>query len=81
MERGAGDVKWLKHPYNGVVRFALRDEKTMKVVANFYVEYDRDKMWVWQVKGCGNFEHQRRAQFEGCVAELLHPPWVEVELP
>ena len=36
---------------------------------------------------CGYFEDQRRVQFEGCVAELLHtdhhghPPWIEVLAP
>lgn len=35
-ERGAGDLKFLKHKTSGKIRILLRQDKTHKVVANFY---------------------------------------------
>ncbi|CAK0863581.1 unnamed protein product, partial [Prorocentrum cordatum] len=57
-ERGLGDAKLLKHKDTGKVRFLLRQEKTMKIVANHIViehdvycrlekNADSDKIWVW----------------------------------
>jgi len=59
-ERGVGDAKLLKHSENGKVRFLLRQEKTLKVVANHYVvrkdpycdlipNAGNEKIWVWTV--------------------------------
>ena len=36
-ERGLGEAKLLKHRQTGKVRFMLRQEKTLKIVANHYV--------------------------------------------
>jgi Ran-binding protein 1 len=58
-ERGTGDVKLLKNKANGRVRLLMRQEKTMKIVANHYVVSNAgafytlkpnagsDKIWVW----------------------------------
>ena len=35
-ERGAGDLKFLKHKENKKIRILLRQDKTHKVCANFY---------------------------------------------
>lgn len=35
-ERGIGDAKLLKHKESGKIRFLLRQEKTLKIVANHY---------------------------------------------
>eukprot|EP00917_Polyrhabdina_sp_WS-2016_P017987 GHVP01038886.1.p1 GENE.GHVP01038886.1~~GHVP01038886.1.p1 ORF type:complete len:219 (+),score=53.68 GHVP01038886.1:698-1354(+) len=59
-ERGLGEAKLLRHKENGKIRFLLRQEKTMKIVANHYVvKFDKycelvanvssDKIWVWTV--------------------------------
>ncbi|KAK1442831.1 ran binding protein [Babesia gibsoni] len=57
-ERGLGESKLLKHKVTGKIRFLLRQEKTLKVVANHYVleteslcklkpNIGSDKIWVW----------------------------------
>merc|ERR1719311_687574 len=57
-ERGLGESKLLKHKENGKIRFMLRQEKTLKIVANHYVvdhppycelrpNAGSDKIWVW----------------------------------
>lgn len=57
-ERGLGESKLLKHKTTGKIRFLLRQEKTLKVVANHYVletealcklkpNIGSDKIWVW----------------------------------
>ena len=40
-ERGAGDLKFLKHKENKKIRILLRQDKTHKVCANFYGKLDR----------------------------------------
>ena len=61
-ERGTGDVKLLKNKQNARVRLLMRQEKTMKIVANHYVVKDADpyyhlvpnagsdKIWVWMAQ-------------------------------
>ncbi len=61
-ERGTGDVKILLSKSNGRVRLLMRQEKTMKIVANHYVVSDAapyydlkpnagsDKIWVWMAQ-------------------------------
>lgn len=57
-EKGAGEVKLLQHSATGEVRFLMKQEKTLKVLAVFYVvEHERhcelrpnggsDKCWAW----------------------------------
>eukprot|EP00922_Rhytidocystis_sp_ex-Travisia-forbesii_P032908 GHVS01048946.1.p1 GENE.GHVS01048946.1~~GHVS01048946.1.p1 ORF type:complete len:289 (+),score=102.08 GHVS01048946.1:333-1199(+) len=57
-ERGIGEAKLLKHKNTGKIRFLLRQEKTLKVMANHYVHAKdafckltlnvaSDKIWVW----------------------------------
>jgi len=59
-ERGLGEAKLLKHKDTGKIRFLLRQEKTLKIVANHYVlqrddfcklipNVGSDKIWVWTV--------------------------------
>jgi Ran-binding protein 1 len=61
-ERGTGDVRLLMNKANGRVRLLMRQEKTMKIVANHYVVADADpyyelkpnagsdKIWVWMAQ-------------------------------
>lgn len=60
-ERGTGEAKLLKHKTTKKIRFLLRQEKTLKVVANHLVntkdEYCKlvpnvssEKIWVWTVQ-------------------------------
>jgi FKBP-type peptidyl-prolyl cis-trans isomerase len=61
-ERGTGEAKLLRNPKTGQTRFLLRQERTMKVVANHFV-IDQDpycvlkpnqgseKCWVWTANG------------------------------
>ena len=61
-ERGTGDVKLLKNKSSGRVRLLMRQEKTMKIVANHYVvasaspyyelkpNAGSDKIWVWMAQ-------------------------------
>ena len=54
-ERGTGDARLLKHRENLKTRFILRQEKTLKVVANHLLNpttelqtnMGSDKSWVW----------------------------------
>lgn len=57
-ERGLGESKLLRHKTTGRIRFLLRQEKSMKLVANFYVlergqfckltaNSGSEKIWVW----------------------------------
>ena len=39
-ERGAGDIKLLRHKENKKVRLVLRQDKTLKAVANFIIDDD-----------------------------------------
>lgn len=39
-ERGLGDAKLLKHKESGKIRFLLRQEKTLKIVANHYGQFN-----------------------------------------
>ncbi|KFG31853.1 putative ran binding family protein 1 [Toxoplasma gondii RUB] len=59
-ERGIGDAKLLRHKETGKIRFLLRQEKTLKIVANHYVvasgvyckltpNVSSEKIWVWTV--------------------------------
>lgn len=54
-ERGVGEMKFLKHKENGRIRVLMRQEKTMKVIANHFLDpritltpnAGNDKSWVW----------------------------------
>lgn len=54
-ERGIGDVKFLKHKENGRIRVLMRQEKTMKVIVNHFLDprielapnVGNEKSWVW----------------------------------
>lgn len=54
-ERGVGDVKFLKHSEHGRIRVLMRQEKTMKVIVNHFLDprivlapnISNDKSWVW----------------------------------
>lgn len=59
-ERGLGESRLLKHKETGRIRFLLRQEKTLKVVANHFVipkhpycklepNAGSEKIWVWSV--------------------------------
>ena len=57
IERGVGEIKFLKHRENGKIRVLMRQEKTMKVIANHIVDpridlqpnSGNDRSWVWSV--------------------------------
>jgi len=66
-ERGLGEAKLLRHKDTGKIRFLLRQEKTLKIVANHYVlqveEFCRlipnvssDRIWVWTVNDSADDE-------------------------
>lgn len=54
-ERGLGDVKLLKHKDTGRIRVLMRQEKTMKLIINHFldpriklvVNQTNEKSWVW----------------------------------
>jgi Ran-binding protein 1 len=54
-ERGVGDVKLLRHKESNRIRVLMRQEKTMKVLTNFFLDprihlvpnAGNDKSWVW----------------------------------
>lgn len=54
-EKGVGDMRFLKHKEHGRVRVLMRQEKTMKVIANHFLDpridlapnAGNDKSWVW----------------------------------
>lgn len=59
-ERGLGEAKLLQHKETKKIRFLLRQEKTLKIVANHYVvatdvyckltpNVSSEKIWVWTV--------------------------------
>lgn len=59
-ERGVGEARLLKHKQTGKIRFLLRQEKTLKIIANHYVvengvycklspNVSSEKIWVWSV--------------------------------
>ncbi|KNG76212.1 ran-binding protein, partial [Plasmodium falciparum IGH-CR14] len=60
-ERGLGESKLLLHKKKGIIRFLLRQEKTLKVVANHYIYPNEsycklvpnagsEKIYAWTVK-------------------------------
>lgn len=57
IERGVGEVKLLKHRENSKIRVLMRQEKTMKIIANHVVHpgielaanAGSDRSWVWSV--------------------------------
>jgi len=64
-ERGTGEAKLLRNSQTGMVRFLLRQEKTMKIVANHYVidqapycdlrpNAGSAKCWVWTAMDCAD---------------------------
>ena len=65
IERGVGEVKLLQHRENSMIRVLMRQEKTMKIVANHYVldyppycELQRnagsEKCWGWSAQDCAD---------------------------
>lgn len=54
-ERGVGEVKLLRHKENSRIRILMRQEKTMKVIVNHFVDpriglsvhAGSDKSWIW----------------------------------
>lgn len=54
-ERGVGDIKLLKHKENGRIRVLMRQDKTMKIIINHFLDprivimpnAGSDKSWVW----------------------------------
>ena len=55
-ERGTGDVKLLKHKETSHIRVLMRQEKTMKIIVNHFLDPRikitpnagaSDKSWVW----------------------------------
>lgn len=54
-ERGVGDIKFLKHKESQRIRVLMRQEKTMKVIVNHFLDprivlvpnSGNDKSWVW----------------------------------
>mmetsp|Transcript_16040 Transcript_16040/g.32067 ORF Transcript_16040/g.32067 Transcript_16040/m.32067 type:complete len:213 (+) Transcript_16040:24-662(+) len=54
-EKGVGDVRFLKHKENDRVRVLMRQEKTLKIIANHFLDprivltpnVGNDKSWVW----------------------------------
>lgn len=55
-ERGVGDVRFLKHTERQSIRLLMRQEKTLKVIANFQIDprieltpnVSSDRSWVWR---------------------------------
>jgi len=55
-ERGVGDIKFLKHKETSHIRVLMRQEKTMKIIVNHFLDPRitltpnagaSDKSWVW----------------------------------
>ena len=54
-ERGVGDMRFLKHKETGRIRALMRQEKTLKVIVNHFLDpritltpnAGNDKSWVW----------------------------------
>ena len=65
-ERGTGDMKLLRHKTNKKIRFILRQDKTLKIVANFIVSekplcelkphQGSDKMFMFLAYDCSDEE-------------------------
>ena len=67
-ERGVGEMRLLKNKQNGKIRILMRQEKTLKIVANFYVlqqqgllcvltpQKTSDKAWIWDC--CDASDHK-----------------------
>jgi hypothetical protein len=73
-ERGTGEAKLFTDPGTGMTRFLLRQEKTMKIVGNFYViEHEtycnlrpnagNEKCWTWTVHDCADPDEPQVEQF------------------
>lgn len=76
-ERGTGDAKLLRHKTTKKIRFILRQDKTLKAVANFIVSnedplcllkahQESDKMFIFPAYDCSEDQHQ----FEKFVIKL-----------
>jgi Ran-binding protein 1 len=56
IERGVGDVRMLQHRNSGHIRLLMRQEKTLKIIANHQIDprieltpnIGNDRSWVWQ---------------------------------
>ncbi len=54
-ERGIGEIKLLKHKDHGRIRILMRQEKTMKLIVNHFLDprivltpnAGNEKSWVW----------------------------------
>lgn len=54
-ERGVGDMRFLKHKESGRIRCLMRQEKTLKIIVNHFLDprivltpnVGNDKSWVW----------------------------------
>jgi len=63
-EKGTGEVKLLKHKESGKIRLLMRQEKTMKVIANHSVDHriiltphgGSDKSYVWAALDFSDYE-------------------------
>jgi len=64
LERGVGEVRFLKHKEFGKIRLLMRQEKTLKIICNHVVEsraeltpnMSSDKAWVWSCYDFSNGE-------------------------
>jgi len=75
-ERGAGNLKFLRHKETKKIRFLLRQDKTLKLTANFYISDEEpfckiephqgsDKMFIFMAYDCSE-----EAQIEKFVLKL-----------
>ena len=65
-ERGTGDMKLLRHKTDKKIRFILRQDKTLKIVANFFIAekplcelepyQGSDKMFIFMAYDCSDEE-------------------------
>merc|ERR1712137_413273 len=80
-ERGIGELKILQHKQSQKIRVLMRQEKTHKIVANFYLISEQnlcklsglktsDKAWVW---ACCDFS-DNEAQIEKLCAKFTNVP-------
>ena len=61
-ERGVGDCKLLKHKESGRIRILMRQEGTLKIITNHFVDpritlcpnVGNDKSWVWMAHDFSN---------------------------
>ena len=64
LEKGKGDVKILKHKENDRIRILMRQEKTLKIIANHFIDprikvekmTSSDRAWVWVAYDFSNGE-------------------------